>query len=246
MSGGDAPGLYGELADWFHLLTAPEDYAEEAAVVLGLLRDAVDGPLATLLELGAGGGNTASHLRHHLRLTLTDASEAMLRQSRAINPGCEHLACDMRTVRLGRTFDAVLIHDAVMHMTTLEDLRAAIDTAFAHLRPGGAAVFAPDAIVETWHPDTRHGGHDGADGRALRYLEWTFDPDPDDATFVAEFAVLAREPDGQTRVVHDRQLHGLFARAAWLGQLAEAGFTPDEAVDQWGRVLFVARRPPGE
>jgi hypothetical protein len=24
------PRLYGELADWFHLLTAPDDYAEEA------------------------------------------------------------------------------------------------------------------------------------------------------------------------------------------------------------------------
>ena len=41
----------------------------------------------------------------------------MLELSRTLNPDCEHLEGDMRTLRLGRTFDAVLIHDAVMYMT---------------------------------------------------------------------------------------------------------------------------------
>jgi len=35
----------------------------------------------------------------------------MLELSRTINPELEHLVGDMRTIRLGRTFDAVLIHD---------------------------------------------------------------------------------------------------------------------------------------
>ena len=87
----------------------------------------------------------------------------------------------MRTLRLGRTFDAVLVHDAVMYMTTEADLRQAIETAYVHVRPGGVAVFAPDFVKETFKPSTDHGGHDG-DGRALRYLEWSFDPDPDDTT----------------------------------------------------------------
>ncbi len=140
---GDGLRLYDELADWFHLLTAPEEYADEAAFILDLLRERVDGPLETLLELGSGGGNTASHLRAHLRLTLTDLAPAMLDLSRTLNPGCEHLLGDMRTLRLGRTFDAVLVHDAIMYMTSEADLRAALETAFVHLRPGGAAVIAP-------------------------------------------------------------------------------------------------------
>lgn len=98
--------MYGELAPWFHLLTPPEEYAGEAASVLRLLRQQVDGPLGTLLELGSGGGNIASHLRHELRLTLTDLSPAMLELSRKINPGIEHVVGDMRSLRLGRTFDA--------------------------------------------------------------------------------------------------------------------------------------------
>src|SRR5438309_421492 len=55
------PLLYTDLADWFYLVTAPEDYEEEAAVYRDALRDAARIPLATLLELGSGGGNNASH-----------------------------------------------------------------------------------------------------------------------------------------------------------------------------------------
>jgi SAM-dependent methyltransferase len=240
---GDHPAMYGELAGWFHLLTAPVEYEEEAATFLGLLREEVNGSLETLLELGAGGGNTASHLKASLRLTLTDLSEAMLDQSRAINPECEHVAGDMRTLRLGRTFDAVLVHDAVMYMTTARDLRAAMDTAFVHLRPGGVALFTPDAVAETWEPATDHGGHDGNDGRALRYLEWTFDPDPSDTTVVTDFAIIVREADGSARVVHDRHIEGLFPRPTWLALLDDAGFEVSTVGDRWGRDLFVASKP---
>lgn len=239
---GDGPRMYDELADWFHLLTAPEEYADEAAAFLGILREHVDDPLGTLLELGSGGGNTASHLRADLRLTLTDVAPGMLELSRGLNPECEHVLGDMRTLRLGRTFDAVLIHDAVMYMTSEADLRAALETAFVHLRPGGAAVMAPDCVRETFRPDTEHGGHDGPD-RALRYLEWSYDPDPTDTTFVTDFALLVREGADDVRVRHDRHVEGIFPRATWLGLLREVGYLPAIVEDAWARELFVARRP---
>ena len=87
----------------------------------------------------------------------------------------------MRSVRLGRTFDAVFVHDAIAYITTEVDLRAVFATAFEHTRPGGVALFVPDSVTETFEPAADHGGHDGPD-RALRYLEWTWDPDPDDTT----------------------------------------------------------------
>jgi SAM-dependent methyltransferase len=240
------PALYGSLASWFHLLTAPADYADEAAFVLGLLRRHADGPVETLLELGAGGGNTASHLKRHLRLTLTDLSQAMLDQSARINPEAEHIAGDMRTLRLGRTFDAVLVHDAICYLTSEPDLWAAFATAFDHLRPGGVAVFAPDHVRETFEPSTDHGGHDGDDGRGLRYLEWTTDPDPADAAYDVDYALLLREADGQVRVEHDHQVEGLFSRQTWLNLIADVGFEAVAQDDPWGRVVFVARRGHGD
>jgi SAM-dependent methyltransferase len=234
--------MYDELAGWFHLLTAPAEYAEEAAQILDLLRGAVDGPLDTLLELGSGGGNTASHLGAHLRLTLTDLSPAMLELSRQINPEAEHLLGDMRTLRLGRTFDAVLVHDAVMYLTSEADLRAAMETAWVHLRPGGALLIATDHVRETFEPSTSHGGHDG-EGRSLRYLEWTYDPDPDDTTTVTDFAILLREGRDDTRVRFDRHLIGIFGRQTWLDLLAEAGFEARSVRDEWARDVFVGVRP---
>ena len=158
----DTSDLYGdELAPWFHLLTPPAEYADEAAFALGMMREHVVGPLETALELGSGGGNMASHLKRWLQLTLTDVSPAMLAVSATINPDCEHLVGDMRTLRLGRTFDAVLIHDAICYMTSEADLRAALATAAEHLRPGGVAVFEPDHVRESFVPATDHGGEDG-------------------------------------------------------------------------------------
>ena len=71
-----------------------------------------------MLELGSGGGSLASHLKRQFTLTLTDLSEGMLAQSRAVNPEAEHIAGDMRTLRLHREFDYVLVHDAVCYMTS--------------------------------------------------------------------------------------------------------------------------------
>ena len=238
---GDGLRMYADLADWFHLLTAPADYADEAAFILALLREHVAGPLETLLELGSGGGHTASHLKAHLRLTLTDIAPRMLELSRQLNPECEHLPGDMRLLRLGRVFDAVLVHDAVMYMTTEADLRAAIETAFEHLRPGGAAMFVPDTVRETFAPSTRHGGNDGM-GRALRYLEWSYDPDPDDTTYLTDFAMLLRRGADEVRIRYDRHVMGLFGRAQWLDLLTGVGFRALAAEDPDGRLVFVGIR----
>jgi SAM-dependent methyltransferase len=219
----EEPLLYGELAPWFHLLTAPEDYAGEAELYRRLLIEACDGPVETVLELGSGGGNNASHLKEHFELTLVDRAPAMLELSRALNPECRHLEGDMRTVRLGETFDGVFVHDAIAYITTPTDLAATIATVREHCRQGGAALFVPDMVVERFQPRTFAGGHDG-NGRGLRYVEWIWDPDPADTTYVGDFAYLLRDRDGSMRSVRDRHVCGLFPRATWLELITAGGF----------------------
>ena len=216
--------IYGDLSGWFHLLTHPKDYEEEARYYGDeLVRG---GNPKTLLELGSGGGNNASYMKRQFRLTLADLSPEMLALSQTLNPECEHVQGDMRSLRLGREFDAVFVQDAVVYMTTEADLRATMGTAFAHLRPGGAALFAPDYTRETFEPSTHCGGHDAADGRGLRYLDWTWDANPDDTNYNVDFAILLREADGSVRVEQDRHIEGLFPRDDWLRWLGEAGFKP--------------------
>ena len=241
------PKLYDELASWWPLLSPPADYEEEAAFYARQLAAACDEPLRAVLELGSGGGNNAFHLKNRFQMVLVEPSPGMRAVSRALNPECEHVAGDMRTVRLAREFDAVFVHDAVCYMTTEADLRKAIETAFLHCRPGGAALFAPDHLRENFRPSTDHGGSDDG-ARGLRYLEWTWDPDPSDTTYVVDYAYLLRS-DGGVRVEHDRHVEGLFPRADWIRLLSNAGFqavsVPFEHSDVEAGTyeVFVAKRP---
>jgi SAM-dependent methyltransferase len=241
----DSPLLYSDLAGWFHLLTAPEDYAEEAAFFTQLLNERSERPVRTVLELGSGGGNNASHMKRHFDLTLSDLSPDMLAISRALNPECEHVEGDMRTLRLGRTFDAVFVHDAVAYLTAEDDLREAMVTAFEHCAPGGIALFVPDDLKETYAPSTHHGGHDGTgdDRRALRYVDWSWDPDPTDTWFVSDFAYLLRDGD-DVSVVQDRHVCGVFPRATWLALLDAVGFAGTSVAGEYegGGEVFVGLR----
>lgn len=242
------PRLYGELASWWPLVSQPAEYEEASLFYQRVLIEACGHPLRTLLELGSGGGNNASHLKKRFEVTLVDRAPGMLTVSRALNPECTHVEGDMRVVRLGRQFDCVFVQDAIGYMSTVHDLRQAMQTAFIHCKEGGVALFAPDYIRENFRPSTQHGGHDGA-LRSLRYVEWTWDPDPTDACYTVDFAYLLREGSGVVRVEQDRHVLGLFARAEWLGLLAEAGFearavpAPFGEAEPSGREVFRAIKP---
>ncbi len=235
--------LYTELAEWWPIFSGPEEYREEAAFFARVLKESCNPAPRTLLELGSGGGNNASHLKSHFKMTLVDVSPQMLAVSRALNPDCEHLEGDIRTLRLGRTFDAVFIHDSVCHMTTEEDLRALMETSYEHCRPGGVALFVPDEVRESFVPSTDHGGNDSARG-SVRYVQWTTDPDPSDTTIQVDFGILIRDDQGDMRVLHERHTHGLFARSLWLRLLRKVGFKPSVVRDEYVRDVFLARRQP--
>ena len=248
--------LYSEFPQWWPLMSAPEEYAEEAEIYSGLLQEACDAPIATLLELGSGGGNNALHMKERFgNLVLTDLAPGMLDVSRGLNPECEHHVGDMRNVRLDRTFDAVFVHDAICYMKTEEEVRQVMETAWTHCRPGGSALFAPDHISDTFHSYSDEGGHDeeaiegAACPRGLRYLGWAWDLDPEDRLYEVDYAFLLRDRDGSTRMVHSRHQEGLFSRQCWLDLLSDVGFEgravrlEHSDVEDGLHEMFVARRP---
>ena len=235
--------LYSELAAWWPLVSPLEDYEDEAAFFRQVFSNVGLPPSPSFLELGCGGGSNAFYLKKvFARVTLTDLSPDMLAISRALNPDCEHLEGDMRTLRLGRTYDVVFIHDAIEYMTTPQDLGTAIETAFIHCKPGGVALFVPDQVRETFKPSTDHAGKDG-DGRALRYLEWSYDPDETDTMYTVEYVFLLREGSGPARIEHEQHICGLFPRADWLRLLQDAGFQTEVVRDNYDRDVFVTHKP---
>jgi SAM-dependent methyltransferase len=253
----DAPDyrLYHELADWWPLISPPEEYAADAAA-LGRVFTAAHVPVRTVLDLGSGGGHVAWHLKDTVRLTLVDRSAQMLAVSQQLNPECEHLLGDMLTLRLGRRFDAVLVHDAVDYVTTQGELLHVAQTAFEHCVPGGIAAFAPDHAADTFRPGTGAGGGRDAGGRQASFRERTSDPDPGDDWIEADYEFSLRSPDGQVQVIREEHRLGAFRSATWLRVLAAAGFDPEPgnmAAAYAGptgggglRNLFIGHRPRAE
>ena len=232
--------IYGDLAErWYPLLDPRDDHADEAELYRSVFGDS-----RTLLELGSGAGNAAFFLSRWYEVTLCDLSESMLALSRSANPKCEHVLGDMRSVRLDRTFDAVLVHDALSYLTTRDDLRATIETVFIHLGEGGVAIFAPDDFRETFEESSElHVGEH--EGRSLRCIEWFWDPDPSDDTGVVDYVFALREGD-ETRVVHDRHVIGVFPRSVWIELFEDIGFevsTIERAVEgPYADEIFVVRK----
>ena len=241
--GNSALHLYSDLAKWWHLLSAPEDYKEEAEFFYQTILELSTRPPRSLLELGSGGGNNASYLKAHFEMTLVDLSTKMLAVSKKLNPECRHIQGDMRTLALNRQFDAVFVHDAIMYVSSVQELRKVFFTAYDHCVEEGVVLFVPDFVKESFSGGTHHGGHDGSK-RAARYISWTYDPDPNDSTYIMDFAYLLREKDGTVHHSYDRHTLGLFTQHDWLNLMSDAGFDPKMIRDPFERFIFAGVKCP--
>ena len=233
--------LYGDLARLWPLMSPPDHYADEARYWLRELRSRLPPGRRRILDLGTGGGHHLSHLTGEFDATAVDLSEGMLAHSRRLNPGVAHHVGDMRTVRLGETYDAVLIHDAISYMTTEADLRAVFATARAHLRPGGLLIVAPDDYTETFHPPhVEHRTTRNADTE-LTYVEYSTDLDPTDTTIETTYVFFIKS-HGKLQVEVDHHTTGLFPVATWQRLLTEAGFEVERVeypVSEDGREMWL-------
>ena len=237
--------LYSDLASWWPLLSPTDTYSDEGPLYFGWLAHILGRTPTTLLELGSGGGHLACHYPQECEVTLLDISESMLEVSRTLNTNKIHVCEDMRTARLGRVFDAVLIHDAIMYMTSRTDVVAALRTARAHLNPGGALLVLPDVIQESFMERTLVGGQTEGE-RAIQVMEWHWDPDVSDESFVVEFSYLLREGNA-VRNIHEQHEMGLFPFMTWLEMFDEAGFDvvtrgPEHMMDLGGEVFWARAR----
>ncbi|MDP8239906.1 MAG: methyltransferase domain-containing protein [Candidatus Hatepunaea meridiana] len=219
--------MYDDFADLWTLISNLEDYTEEADYWRKVLREKLGSGRHEILEIGVGGGHNLYHLTGDFDATASDISEKMLAQCHELIPDIPLHVGDMRTVRLGRKFKAVLIHDAIDYMLTEEDLKQTFATAVAHLKPGGIFVTAPENFRETFcSPSVDHFTNSN-DETELTVIMYAYDPDPNDTVTETLFYYHIRTKQG-LRVEQDRHLHGLFPLKVWLKLMQEAGFTVEK------------------
>jgi len=217
------PRLYYELSYLWPIISPPHEYARDAANWRRILRDKLGPAKHNILELGAGGGHNLSHLAKDFQATAVDISPPMLSLSRRLNPDVRHHLGDMRTVRLGQTFDAVLIHDAIGHMLTEADLSATFATAKVHLRPGGLLLIAPEWVREEFEGPKLFFWNRSEKGISVMIQEYLHDPDPEDTQIESIYSYMI-EMEGSVRIERDVHINGLFPVSTWMGLLDQAGF----------------------
>jgi len=226
------PRLYHDLAWLWPHLSPPDHYVAEAAHLDALLIEHLGPGSHRILELGAGGGHTLVHLdtrgkrggRHHT--VAADLSPQMLTHAAQLIPGLDTHAADMRTMRLGEVFDAVLIHDAVDYLLTENDLKQTFDTARTHLRPGGLLFVAPTYLQETFEDNEVADDGTTVNGDQLTYFTYVHDPDPNDTTFEMILLYLIRDlKTRKVELIEDRHTLGLFPYGTWTTLMEQAGLT---------------------
>jgi len=231
--------LYDDLAWLWPYWGSPEEYEAYCSHVTRRIRESSRIPVRSLLNIGCGGGKNVFNLKRHYDVTGLDLSPRMLALARKLNPECEFVEGDMRSFVLERTFDAVLMDDAVSYMATRPDLRSAITAAWRHLEPGGVLVVTPDDTRETFVQNRTVAspavGRDKPANLDVVFVENCYDPDPDDHHYEGTIVFLIRE-DGELRVETDRHVFGLFSLDVWRETLKEVGFEiHQEAYSEGGK-----------
>ena len=134
--------VFAAYSKYYDLLYRDKDYPGEARYIHELVTKHRPGA-RTVLDLGCGTGRHAQLLAERdYQLTGVDLSEEMLKVARESGPQLSFVQGDVRSVRLGKTFDVVLsLFHVMSYQTTNADLRAALSTVREHLAPGGLFVF---------------------------------------------------------------------------------------------------------
>ncbi len=215
--------LYKDLAWLWPIISPPETYIDEGELFIRKLKEYGGERVHHILNLGAGGGHLDSVLKKAFQISSLDINPPILQLAKRLNPEVEYRIDDLRIARLGRKFDAVVIHDAICHMTSLEELRAAFLTAHAHLDPGGVMITFIEEWPEHFVQNRTVVSHHHQGNIEVTYIENNYDPDPDDGNYECTYIYLIRR-DGYLDIQTDRHILGIFPIADWIDTLKNVGF----------------------
>lgn len=136
-------GSYEKSASIYDLLyvgTGIKDYHAETAELDRLIKESCP-EARTLLDVACGTGAHLAELSHRYEVEGADLSPAMLEVARKRLPGIPLHQADMRTLDLGRTFDAVIcLFSSIGYITDPSEMRSTVARLAAHVASGGVLI----------------------------------------------------------------------------------------------------------
>lgn len=139
-----SPLMFHRLAPYYDDLVGQKDYPSEVRTLESLARRWVRSGGRSWLDVACGTGRHLSFLRRHYTVRGVDLSPEMLRVAKRRLPGVRLGIGDMRSFRLGETFDVIsCLYSAIGHLETERDVRTTFENFARHLTPGGIAIVEP-------------------------------------------------------------------------------------------------------
>ncbi len=195
--------------DWF---VKPSDYEDEVSHYISLIHKYAANHFTTLLHLGSGAGGMDWVFKRHFTITGVDISSGMIGKARSTHPDIEYIEGDIRSLRLNRQFDAVVIPDCIDYMVTLDDLNKAIKTAVHHLKLSGILLVVGKTLETFQNNNFAYTGE--KDGIHITLLENNHINPSTQNSYEATLIYLIRQQEKLT--VHmDRHVLGLFSQKDW-------------------------------
>lgn len=135
--------VFSAYSEYYDLLYRDKDYVGESRYVIDRLKQSIGRQPNSILELGCGTGKHAELFQTEgLKVAGVDLSATMIEQARTRLPGITFVEGDVRSVRIGSTFESVVsLFHVASYQTTNDDILAFLQTAAAHLDPGGVFLF---------------------------------------------------------------------------------------------------------
>ncbi len=239
----DNQRLYTDLSWLWPVVSPVADYHSEAQEFTRVLSKHARIPVRSLLDMGCGGGHNDYYLQDHFSIVGVDTSAHMLTLARQLNPKLEYQIGDMRTLQIGRTFDAVIVADSIGYMLSEADLLAAFSTAYRHLNPGGVFCTYAEETPQFFEQNATYHSTHQAEDLDVTLVENYYDPDRSDTTYEISFVYLIRQA-GNLSIEIDHHLAGIFPEEAWIALMKKAGFiVKQEIYTDEGFPIFIGIRP---
>lgn len=228
--------------DLLYVGSGIKDYSAEAAELHRIIQDVC--PTAkTLLDVACGTGAHLVELRRWYTVQGIDLSPAMLAVARPRLGDVPLRVADMRTLDLGRTFEAVIcLFSSIGYVTDPAEMHSTIGRLAAHVAPGGVLILDGWIRPEDWHGDYR-GEPDIARDDDVMVVRLAFSRLKGNITELDMHHLVHTK----TGIEHFAEVHrlALTPTADYVSAVESAGLTVSVIRDYMpGRDRVVGTRPP--
>jgi SAM-dependent methyltransferase len=245
--------FYDDLAPFYHLIYPDWEasVARQAEVLDGIVREAATGPAARVLDVSCGIGTQSLGLaRLGYAVTGSDPSarsvERARREAEARGLAIRFSVADMREAfaRHGGGWDVVISCDnAVPHLLSDAEIRAAFDELHRCTRPGGLCLVTVRdyAAMELGGTQVKPYGVRSEGGiRYLAFQVWDFEGDVYDLTMY----FVEDRGGAECRTLAFRSRYHAVSVDRLLALLREAGFAEVRRIDdRFFQPVLLGRRP---